>query len=461
MWWVDGLLIHPLSLIVVIVEGWRVRMPLFKTVVYATLANGYTQIVALPLFFIEWRNYVRINDCIWNLDMEDPNSPVRIEAEKDRLKSLSNLTPRRKNKPAAPLAPLSLSRAPTINVNTGHDSASEIQTHAREAASPSTLRNRLAGRSVQVHAAPLSPVAANTPRRSSRRSRGGAAAARESSPAAESKHDAAHPADAATEPDSANSDDLPMVADTPIMGGRFLTPSLMRRLSSDAQEFLTRTSSSAGSSSASVSRPLSARERDHSPEPEEAPSAAIDMQSVTERWWAAGGVTKERLSANPSPINVRAYPTIMKDTFPRFNVPLSTMLPMLFLFLGTMELWTWLTWMNAYCRNNCWLGGFFDYAFESASSLMMTTGGRNHMHIRAHTQRQAGRRSGRARAEHSGRCTNLGVILLSMFILFFFFFFSFFLFSDARSSLSSFSSSFAMSFRLARSLDLGHLHEQR
>jgi hypothetical protein len=57
-----------------------------------------------------------------------------------------------------------------------------------------------------VHVAPLSPDAANTPRRSSRRSRGG-------------------------------SDDLPVVADTPVMGGRFLTPSLMRRLSSDAHEF--------------------------------------------------------------------------------------------------------------------------------------------------------------------------------------------------------------------------------
>jgi hypothetical protein len=119
MWWVSGLLLHPLSLVVVIVEGWRVRLPLFQTVVYAILANGYTQIVALPLFFIEWRNYVRINDCIWNLDMEDPKSPVRIEAEKDGLKSLSNLTPRRKNKPTAPLAPLSLSRAPTISANTG------------------------------------------------------------------------------------------------------------------------------------------------------------------------------------------------------------------------------------------------------------------------------------------------------------------------------------------------------
>ena len=147
MWWVSGLLLHPLSLVVVIVKGWRVRMPLFQTVVYAILAHGHTQIVALPLFFIEWRNYVRINDCIWNLDMEDPNSPVRIEAEKGGLNCLSILTPRRKNKPTAPLAPLSLSRAPTINVNTGHDSASEMQTHGREAASPSTLRNRLAGRS--------------------------------------------------------------------------------------------------------------------------------------------------------------------------------------------------------------------------------------------------------------------------------------------------------------------------
>jgi hypothetical protein len=72
---------------------------------------------------------------------------------------------------------------------------------------------------------------------------------------------------------------------------------------------------------------LSARERVHSPEPEEAPSAAIDMQSVTERWWAVGGVTKEKLAANPSPIDVRAYPTIVKGTFPRFNVPLSTVLP--------------------------------------------------------------------------------------------------------------------------------------
>ena len=62
---------------------------------HAILTNDSTPIVALPLFFIEWRNYVRINDCIWNLDTEDPKSPVtvRIEAEKDRLKSLSNLTP--------------------------------------------------------------------------------------------------------------------------------------------------------------------------------------------------------------------------------------------------------------------------------------------------------------------------------------------------------------------------------
>ena len=89
--WVDGLLIHPLSLIVVIVEGWRVRMPLFKTVVYAILANGSTAIVALPLFFIAWRNYARINGCIWNLDAADSESPVtaRIEAEKGRLKSFS------------------------------------------------------------------------------------------------------------------------------------------------------------------------------------------------------------------------------------------------------------------------------------------------------------------------------------------------------------------------------------
>jgi hypothetical protein len=45
--------------------------------------------------------------------------------------------------------------------------------------------------------------------------------------------------------------------------------------------------------------------------------------------------------------------------------------------------------MDAYCRNNCWLSGFFDYAFESASLLMMTTGGWHGLWIWA-TQRGAG-----------------------------------------------------------------------
>ena len=142
----DGLLIHLLSLVVAIVEGWRVRTPLFQPVVYAILANGHTQIVVLPLFFIEWRNCVRINDCIWNLDMEDPNSPVRVEAEKGGLNCLCILTPRRKNKPTAPLRCHSAARPPSTSTP-GNDSASEMQAHGREAATPSTLRNRLAGRS--------------------------------------------------------------------------------------------------------------------------------------------------------------------------------------------------------------------------------------------------------------------------------------------------------------------------
>jgi hypothetical protein len=55
--WVDTFVIRWISVVFVVLEGWRVRMHLTRTLLYALVCNSYIQIFALPLFFLDWRNH--------------------------------------------------------------------------------------------------------------------------------------------------------------------------------------------------------------------------------------------------------------------------------------------------------------------------------------------------------------------------------------------------------------------
>lgn len=64
-WWLDVVALRPLLVLFFVVESWRVRMPLGRAFILATMVsvgNGMGACLATPLFLLQYRSTMRSND---------------------------------------------------------------------------------------------------------------------------------------------------------------------------------------------------------------------------------------------------------------------------------------------------------------------------------------------------------------------------------------------------------------
>jgi len=430
-WWVDGLVIHWVTPVWVILEGWRVRMDLGKTLLYALFSGSYFVIVSLPLFVLEWRNYKRINDVIYNLYVvEKPDeSPILRQAleegrtirsvAKDHVGNCMGAAPycahlhasARQTPTASPslgaVAPMSPSPPRTPRLSQ-HDSAiaevDESKSVESEAVAAAATPSQRSSKRKKKQATPKksSSVPTDSSEAPTQVLEDQDTEEEKSSETGLRRRRGAADASTSTETQvvasSANADSTIVLSPLASPTGSPRTSRTSMRTNRAPPSLRVSTGVDAGTTTGPLTSRLpsdmvppelssdtsSWLDADAHPTPEEIENGThqypyksnlheLSMRKITKAYWAAGGLTRQQLMNNPSPVNVRAFPTILKHS--SFSLPLQLLAPVFFLVVGIGEIWTWMVWMDRYLVDHCWLAGFFDYIFESPSAFMMTTGG--------------------------------------------------------------------------------------
>lgn len=85
-------------------------------------------------------------------------------------------------------------------------------------------------------------------------------------------------------------------------------------------------------------------------------------------------LAQECLVLHPSPESSRPFPTLASAPILGFDLPLAQLIPLFYVVVGVMSGWSWLSWMDAYVRQYCWLDGFLSHVFDNPASFMMHSG---------------------------------------------------------------------------------------